>query len=91
LLTVAVDVRTWIEVDLPRLQVADFASDPENAPQWYENISSVVWETAPPATVGSRIAFVAHFLGRRIAYTYEVRELTPGARLVMSTAEGPFP
>ena len=25
--------------------------------------------------MGSRIALVAHFLGRRIAYTYEVREL----------------
>jgi hypothetical protein len=70
---VAVDVLTSIEVDLPRLQVADFASDPENAPQWYENISSVVGETAPPATVGSRIAFVAHFLGRRIAVGDEHR------------------
>jgi len=34
---------------------------------------------------------VAHFLGRRMAYTYEVVELVPGERLVMRTAEGPFP
>jgi hypothetical protein len=34
---------------------------------------------------------VAHFLGRRLAYTYEVRELVQGERFVMSTAEGPFP
>ncbi len=33
------------------------------------------WETQPPVAIGSRIAFVAHFLGRRIAYTYEVTEL----------------
>ena len=41
--------------------------------------------------VGSRIAFVARFLGRRLAYTYEVVELVPGERFVMRTAEGPFP
>ena len=41
--------------------------------------------------VGSRIAFVAHFLGRRMAYTYEIAEHEPGARLVMRTSSGPFP
>lgn len=35
--------------------------------------------------------FAAQFLGRRLAYTYEVRELVPGERLVQSTDEGPFP
>lgn len=87
----AVDVETSIEIDVARPDVAAFACDPENAPRWYVNISSVTWETHPPASVGSRIAFVAHFLGRRIAYTYEVRELVADRRFVMSTAEGPFP
>lgn len=87
----AVDVETFIEIDAVRERVAAFASDPDNAPLWYVNISSVTWETSPPATVGSRIAFVARFLGRRIAYTYEVRELVQAERFVMSTAEGPFP
>ena len=86
-----VDVETSIHINAPRARVAAFACNPENAPRWYVNISSVAWETPPPAVVGSRIAFVAHFLGRRIVYTYEVRELVEAERFVMSTAEGPFP
>ncbi|NUR70702.1 MAG: ATPase [Hamadaea sp.] len=87
----AVDVETSIEIDAPRDRVAAFAADPENAPRWYVNISSVTWQTPPPVAVGSRLAFVAHFLGRRVAYTYEVRELLDAERFVMATAEGPFP
>ena len=86
-----VDVTTWTDIARPRAEVAAFAADPGNAPRWYVNIESVRWETEPPAAVGSRMAFVARFLGRRLAYTYQVRELVAGERLVMSTAEGPVP
>ena len=86
-----VDVTTWTDIARPRAEVASFAADPGNAPRWYENIESVRWETEPPVAVGSRMAFVARFLGRRLAYTYQVRELVAGERLVMSTAEGPVP
>lgn len=85
-----VDVRTEAEIGRPREEVAAFAADPANAPAWYENIRSVEWKTAPPLGVGSRIAFVAAFLGCRLEYTYEVREFVAGERLVLSTADGPF-
>jgi uncharacterized membrane protein len=88
---VAVDVMTSIIIERPCAEVAAFAGDPSNAPKWYVNIKSVEWKTAPPVALGSRIAFVAPFLGRRLAYTYEVVELVTGERLVMRTAEGPFP
>lgn len=87
----AVDVSTEILIRRPREQVAGYVSDPDNAPEWYVNIESARWETEPPFQVGSRIAFVARFLGRRLAYTYEVVEFSPGERLVMRTAQGPFP
>lgn len=87
----SVDVETVIEIAHPRAEVAAFAGDPDNATAWYENITSVDWETTPPVVVGSRIEFVAQFLGRRLAYVYQVREMVPGERFVMSTAEGPFP
>jgi uncharacterized protein YndB with AHSA1/START domain len=87
----AVDVRTEVVIDLPRERVAQYAADPSHAPEWYANIESVEWETSPPLAVGSRVAFVARFLGRRLAYTYEIVELIPGERLVMRTAQGPFP
>ena len=86
-----VDVLTGTLIDRPVAIVAAFAGDPTHAPEWYANIKSVEWKTPPLVAVGSRMAFVAHFLGRRLAYTYEVRELVPNERLVMSTAEGPFP
>ncbi|MBF6182576.1 Predicted integral membrane protein [Nocardia otitidiscaviarum] len=87
----SVDVATTIEIARPRAEVAAFAGDPDNATRWYTNIRSVQWLTAKPVGVGSRMAFVARFLGRELAYTYEVRELVPGERFVMSTAAGPFP
>ncbi|MBL8909734.1 MAG: SRPBCC family protein, partial [Archangium sp.] len=85
-----VDVRVETVIARAPEVVAAFAGNPGNAPRWYANIKSVDWLTPQPLAVGSRLAFVAHFLGRRLAYTYEVREFDAG-HLVMSTAQGPFP
>lgn len=87
----AVDVVTEILINRPPAEVAAFAGDPSNAPRWYVNIKSIEWKTPPPLAIGSQLDFVAQFLGRRLAYRYEVVELVPGARLVMRTAQGPFP
>ena len=87
----AVDVRTETVIERPRDEVAAYAADPDTATAWYENIKAIEWRTRPPLTVGSAIRFEAEFFGRRLAYTYEIREYVPGERLVMRTADGPFP
>lgn len=86
-----VDVVTDIEIRRPREVVAAFAGNPDNAPDWYTNIKAVSWETAPPLAPGFRVAFRAQFLGRALEYVYEFTELEPGRKLVMRTAQGPFP
>jgi uncharacterized protein YndB with AHSA1/START domain len=88
---VAVDVRTEVVIAAPPDRVSAWAAEPAHAPEWYENIRSVEEQTPPPLAIGSRAAFVASFLGRRLAYTYEVVAWEPGERLVMRTAHGPFP
>jgi uncharacterized membrane protein len=88
---VNVDIETEIVIARPVSDVFEYAADASNAPAWYTNIESVDWKTPRPAEVGSRVEFVARFLGRTLRYTYEFVELVPGQRLVMRTQEGPFP
>ena len=87
----SVDVTTEIVIDRPTAAVSAYAADPMNTPEWYVNIQRVEWQTEPPLRVGSLLTFVAHFLGRTLEYTYEIVEFDPGSRLVMRTAQGPFP
>ncbi len=86
-----VDVLSETVIHRPIDEVATYAADPTNAPDWYGHIDSVEWETEPVVRVGARAAYVAHFLGKRLAYTYEIVEYEPGARLRMRTTESPFP
>jgi hypothetical protein len=86
-----VDVFTEIIIQSPRERVAEYAINPDNAPEWYVNIKSAERLTPEPLTIGSKIAFKAQFLGRELSYVYEIIELDQGRKLVMRTSDGPFP
>ena len=49
-----VDVLTETEIARPRDAVAAYAGNPDNAPEWYENIASVRRQAEPPLGVGSK-------------------------------------
>ncbi|MEH7125985.1 SRPBCC family protein [Bacillus sp. JJ1773] len=86
-----VDVLTEITINCPISKVSEYATNPDHAPEWYVNIHSVEWKTPKPLTLGSQIAFKATFLGRELAYVYEIVEFIPMKKFVMRTANGPFP
>ncbi len=86
-----VDVLTETEIARPRAEVAAYAAEPANATAWYENIKRAERLGEGPPAVGLRVEFVAGFMGRTLAYTYELVDYEQGTRLVMRTADGPFP
>lgn len=86
-----VDVLTEITINCPRDKVSEYAANPDNAPEWYENIKSAEWQTPKPLKNGSKVAFKAQFLGKQLSYVYQISECTPGEMLVMKTVDGPFP
>ncbi|MEL3972748.1 SRPBCC family protein [Rossellomorea oryzaecorticis] len=86
-----VDIKTEIIIHSPIEKVSSYASDPDHAPEWYVNIDSAEWLTDKPLSIDSQIAFKATFLGRELAYVYKIEEYRPGEKLIMKTANGPFP
>lgn len=73
-----VDVQTEVIINSPRDRVSEYTANPDHAPEWYINIKSVEWKTPKPLKIGSQMAFKAKFLGRELAYVYEVVEYVPG-------------
>jgi uncharacterized membrane protein len=86
-----VDVITEITINRPITEVSEYATNPDHAPEWYVNIHSVDWRTPKPLKLGSQIAFKAKFLGKELAYVYEIVEFIPEKKFVMKTVDGPFP
>jgi uncharacterized protein YndB with AHSA1/START domain len=60
----------------------------DRAAEWDPGVDAAEMLTAPPVAVGSRFHLEARFLGRRIPLEYEVVELDPDRRIVLSAENG---
>jgi uncharacterized membrane protein len=85
------DVTVEQRIDRPREEVAAYACDWRNDPTWIRALDDVRLVSDGPFGVGSRVARVASFLGRKIEYVNEIVEWDHGKRLVMKSVKAPFP
>jgi uncharacterized membrane protein len=86
-----IDVTAEVAVRRPPAEVAAYMVDPRNDPHWIGGVREVRLETPPPVAVGSRVARVASFLGRRVEYVNEITALDPQRVLDMRSVSAPFP
>lgn len=84
------DVQVEQVIERPREEVARYAMAPENEPVWIGGIKESHIVTEPPVRVGTEVARVASFLGKRIDYALKVTEHEPGRVIVMDSVRGPF-
>jgi hypothetical protein len=89
--TMAVDVLTERVIARPLAEVAAFAADPTPGTSLVRQHPVGGVGHAAARDCGLEDVVCGSLSGRRLAYTYEVVELVPETRLVMRTAEGPFP
>ena len=85
-----IDVTAEATINRPRSAVAAFVSDPANDTQWIAGIKEAHAVTEGPVGVGSQVARVASFLGRKIEYVNEIDRLDESI-LEMHSVKGPFP
>lgn len=85
------DVTVEVRIQAPRDEVAAYATDYTNDPEWIGAIREARLVTEPPFGVGAQVERTGSFLGRPLQYVNEVVELDPARRLVMKSVKAPFP
>jgi hypothetical protein len=80
-----VDVKTEIIINLPKEIVAEFVSDPGNAPSWCAQIKSVKWNPDALLRAGTKIVFNEQGTRRYQQYVCEVVEIIPNQKMVVKT------
>ena len=82
---------TDILIRRPVAVVSGYSADPANAPEWYRNIESATWQTAPPVQAGSRNRLRRPVPRPPAGVHLRGHRASTGPRLVMRTEQGPFP
>ena len=87
----AIDVKVELLIHRSRENVTTYAMNPDNDPAWISGIVEAKMLTDPPLGLGTQVARVAKFLGRRIEYVLEVVDYDPSSLMHMKSVKGPFP
>ena len=87
----SIDVTAEVFVRRDRETVAAYMSDPANDEEWIGGVRHARLLGPSPLSVGSQVARVARFLGRRIEYVMEIERLEAGRCVDMRSVAGPFP
>src|SRR5918999_1503139 len=74
----SIDVTAEVHVARPREEVAAYMTDPANEPEWIGGLREATLLGDSPVAVGSRVARVASFLGRKVEYVNEITRPEPG-------------
>jgi uncharacterized membrane protein len=86
-----IDVTAEVQIMRPLADVAAYMIDPAHDPEWIGGVREARLVGDPPLGVGSRVARVASFLGRRVEYVNEIVALDPAECLDMRSVQAPFP
>lgn len=87
----SIDVTAEVVVSRDRTEVAAYMADPSLDVEWIGGLREAELLGEPPLAVGSRVARVASFMGRKVEYVNEVVALEPAAKLEMKSVVAPFP
>ncbi len=86
-----IEAETSVVINRPVEKVFAFVNDSENAPQWRSSVLESRQTSEGPIGVGTTLAEVIRFLGRRIESTFEVTEYEPNSKISAKTTSGPIP
>ncbi|HZJ06590.1 MAG TPA: SRPBCC family protein [Nocardioidaceae bacterium] len=78
-----------VVIDRPLEEVWGYVNDPGNNPVWQGPMIEVRGSAGAPLELGSEIAEVAQFLGKRFEITLEVTEHEPMRHSAVRTSAGP--
>lgn len=73
----SIDVTAELVINLSREKVAAFGTEPANDPVWIGGGVEAKMLTEPPVQVGTKVARVAKFMGKRMRYTPDVAATSP--------------
>ncbi|MGI8775364.1 MAG: SRPBCC family protein [Actinomycetota bacterium] len=81
---------TSVEIDRPVAEVFSYMTDPAHMTEWQSGVEAARHVDSGPTKLGSRLAEVRNFAGKRIETIVEVTAFEPDRRFEIEVVEGPI-